>query len=313
MADYKAIKGHNIQTVDGDPSVLQTGDIWYNSSVRKIRGAKIAAGAWASGGNLNTARTHGGGLGTQTASLLVGGYVAPSAVENVETYDGSAWTEGSDITTTRRIYHGGSGTTTAGIVAGGYVSTAVANTETYDGSSWTEVADLGTARYAGGCGTQTAALAVSGSPPVDNGEEWNGSSWTEIADVNTIALRNPAMGTTTAALKYAGNPGYIAAAELWNGTSWTEVNDLNTGRVDPGGAGTSTLALCYGGQISTGVTNVVEEYDGTSWTEVADLATARQGLGGGTNLQSAALGMGGTIAPGGHSNATEEWTKSVAA
>ena len=39
MADYKAIKGHTIETVAGDPSVLQTGDIWYSSTSRKIRGA----------------------------------------------------------------------------------------------------------------------------------------------------------------------------------------------------------------------------------------------------------------------------------
>ena len=35
MADYKAIKGHNIETVAGDPSVLQVGDIWYSSTAKK--------------------------------------------------------------------------------------------------------------------------------------------------------------------------------------------------------------------------------------------------------------------------------------
>ena len=37
-------------------------------------------------------------------------------------------------------------------------------TETYDGTSYSEVNDLNAARrFAGGCGTQTAALAFAGS------------------------------------------------------------------------------------------------------------------------------------------------------
>ena len=75
MADYKAIKGWTIQTVSSDPSNLVTGQVWYNSTLGKIRGAKLAAGAWASGGNLNSARrTPGGtGNGTQGAFSIFGG------------------------------------------------------------------------------------------------------------------------------------------------------------------------------------------------------------------------------------------------
>ena len=43
MADYRAIKGLSIQTVAGDPSTVQIGDIWYNSTLGKLRGAKLAA------------------------------------------------------------------------------------------------------------------------------------------------------------------------------------------------------------------------------------------------------------------------------
>ena len=56
MADYKAIKGHHIETVAGDPSTIQIGDIWYNSTLGKLRGGKLGAGSWASGGYMNQAR-----------------------------------------------------------------------------------------------------------------------------------------------------------------------------------------------------------------------------------------------------------------
>ena len=62
MTTYKGIKGFSIQTVAGDPSNLEAGDIWYDSTAYKIKGAKIPAGAWSSGTNLNTSRAYGGGV-----------------------------------------------------------------------------------------------------------------------------------------------------------------------------------------------------------------------------------------------------------
>ena len=66
MADYKAIKGWTIQTVSSDPSNLIAGGVWYNSTLGKVRGAKLAAAAWSSGGNLNSGRYRGGGGGCGT-------------------------------------------------------------------------------------------------------------------------------------------------------------------------------------------------------------------------------------------------------
>ena len=52
----------------------------------------LGAGAWASGGNLNTAVYVTQGFGTQTAAAKVGGYGAdPGRKTNVEEYNGSAW------------------------------------------------------------------------------------------------------------------------------------------------------------------------------------------------------------------------------
>ena len=114
MADYKAIKGHNIQMVAGDIGTLAIGQIWYNSVLGKVRGAKFAAGAFASGGNMNNATDSGGSLGTQTAAMRFGGRPpSASGIDTTETYDGSSWTETNDMVSSDKYQNEGAGTTTA--------------------------------------------------------------------------------------------------------------------------------------------------------------------------------------------------------
>jgi hypothetical protein len=74
MANYKGIQGFTIQNLSADPSNPIEGQVWYNSTsnVWKVEEA-TAAGAWASGGALTTARARAGGAGTQTAALAFGG------------------------------------------------------------------------------------------------------------------------------------------------------------------------------------------------------------------------------------------------
>jgi hypothetical protein len=57
MATYKGIKGFTIQNLSADPSNPIEGEMWYNSTsnVWKVEEA-TAAGAWATGNNMNTAR-----------------------------------------------------------------------------------------------------------------------------------------------------------------------------------------------------------------------------------------------------------------
>ena len=65
MANYKEIKGFNIQSKSADPvpfAQAKTESPW--------------AGSWASGGDMNTARQALGGAGTQTAGLGFGGYTS---------------------------------------------------------------------------------------------------------------------------------------------------------------------------------------------------------------------------------------------
>jgi hypothetical protein len=73
MADYINIYGQDILAVASDPANPTLGQIWYNSTSNTLKGEGYAAGSWATGGNLNTARRGLAGCGTQTAGLAFGG------------------------------------------------------------------------------------------------------------------------------------------------------------------------------------------------------------------------------------------------
>ena len=74
MADYKNIKGFNIQYLDSDPPNPIEGQMWFNSTTQTLKGAEVGGvpvGTWSAGGDLNTARYRFGGAsqGTQNAGL----------------------------------------------------------------------------------------------------------------------------------------------------------------------------------------------------------------------------------------------------
>ena len=323
MADYKAIKGHTIQTVAGDPGTIADGLIWYDSVARKIQGSKTAAGAWASGGNLNSARrTPGGtGNGTQTAFSIISGTAPPSPnyPTEHEQYDGSSWTEAADVNTGRYECKCGAGTQAAALYAGGVTAPGrVGNSEEWDSSSWAEGPDLNTnAAESASAGTQTAALGIAGSnyPTLEDAvESYNGTTWSEIADINNARYYVKGNGTQTAALISGGivfgspDATHMDKTETWDGSSWTEGASLNVARAyDLAAFGTSTSAIHAGGDSGPGNRALSEEWDGSSWTEVGDLATAiRYTVGGGTT--SAGIQASGYTSN--DSNVTQEWTQS---
>jgi|TARA_R100001443_G_scaffold30140_1_gene43653 hypothetical protein len=325
MANYKDIHGTNIETVASDPSNPVNGQVWYNSTDQKLKGfTENPAGAWASGGNVNTARYVSGGTGTQTAALMIAGATAPPNNKRayVESYNGSSWTEIADLNTARFMTAsagGPAGQTAALAIAGGADPGNLAVVESWNGSSWTEVGDLNTARQqAGGAGTSTAAITFGGyatfTEPEATTESWNGSSWTEVGDLNTERLYGAPAGTATSAL-YAGGddgatPTVLAVAESWNGSAWTEVGDLNEGRSLVAGGGTSnTAALAFGGYPGSGRTAKTESYNGSSWTEVADLSAARgRQSNGPIGTQGSSLSVSGHPPSFPLTQATEEFT-----
>ena len=278
MTTYKGIRGLTIQTVDGDPSNLAAGDIWYNSSSKKIKGAKIVAGSWATGGNMNTARVTlaGAGKGTQTAAWMCTG--TPGDKTSGEEWNGASWSDANDCNSGQQ-QRAGSGPQTAAIMMGSEPATD--NVEAYDGTTWTEVADTPTSiKGSESAGTSTAAILLCGKTPggPQAAETWdfNGSAFTAAADTNTTRFEFGSLGLTAEA------------------------------------------CMCLGGTIDAGGTtrtDNVEEYDGTSWTESANLeAISAQGDGAGTS--AAGIMMHGYTGPyGGGSTpvSTEEWTHGVGA
>jgi hypothetical protein len=322
MASYKKVHGINIKSYDEDPDRTYPssaeGQLYYNASDGQIKFLGIGSGAWASGGNMNTARTYFSGSGSLTAGLAIAGLInggtpmAARTVGFVESYDGSSWTEVGDANQAR-IHAGSSGTSTSSLVTGGVSyepgsATLLSVNESWNGSSWTEVGDLNTGRHElGMSGTSTAALGSAGyAPPgLTKGEveSWNGSAWTETTDVNT-AGKPIGVGTQTAALIIGR--GSSAIVEQWNGSSWTEVGDLNLGRANINASGLSTNAVAFGGSSTT-----TETWDGTSWTETSDLSTGRRDMASANDSVTSgdsAFGAGGYVTGSGAVVNTEEWT-----
>ena len=230
MATYKEIKGTTVKVRSSSmptayPQVA--GELYYNSSNGKYEFLGLAAGAWSSGGNLNTARQSGGGLGIQTASLMVAGETG-SILNIVENYDGTSWTEVADINTARKA-NTALGTTSAGLTAGGTIGPPgryQTLNEIWNGSGWTESGDLNTGRGGVG-GTNTAyddVLCFAGTGPSAKNENWNGASWSEIGDLNTGRFTVGGTGSPTAGLCFGGRtPGtpHSAVTEEWSGSSIT--------------------------------------------------------------------------------------------
>jgi hypothetical protein len=78
MAEYKGIKGFKVQYLSADPSDPNIGQTWYNSTSKDLKFTEFATAAWASGGNLGTARRGIAGAGTQTSGLSFGGSTGPT-------------------------------------------------------------------------------------------------------------------------------------------------------------------------------------------------------------------------------------------
>jgi hypothetical protein len=211
MADYKGIKGFKVQYLSADPSDPNIGQTWYNSTSKDLKYTGVTtAGAWATGGNLGTARLTGGGAGTQNAAVTIGGYNG-SAVAISEEYDGSVWTSAGSLGTGRWGV-GGQGTQTAALCVAGVpsVPTETDATEEYDGTSWAAGGAYPTPVQNNilGAGVQTAALNAGGSritPPgaINVSAEYNGTAWTAGNSLNTAKLTGMLRGVQTAAF-YAG-------------------------------------------------------------------------------------------------------------
>ena len=62
------------------------------------------------------------------------------------------------------------------------------------------------ARFPGGCGTQTSALAIGrsnpGVPSLGIVESWDGTNWSEITDINTARVNGVGIGADNTSAIY---------------------------------------------------------------------------------------------------------------
>ena len=318
--------GMGIGTVGGGTSGLLAGGYQtdYIANTQEFNSTIFspATGAWASGGNLNTARFSFAGSGTQTSALVFSGTTGSGTPGNIpgatEKYDGTSWTNTGTMNT-GRFGVAGAGTQTATIASGGGTNGGNPNSpssasESFNGSTWTNTPSINTARRnATGAGILTAAIIVGGqrdgsSPDKSAATEfWNGTSWTSVNSLNTAKRNVGAAGTQTAAIAFGGTTAtdITAVTESWDGTSWTNLpaGNMNTTRTYLAGCGTQTAAVAFGGYTPTTVGNT-EIWDGTLWTSVPPMSSARYDYAA-AGTQTSGLAAGGTnptVAT------TEEWS-----
>ena len=306
----------------GDAGWLSSLSDTFNKTAEFNRSVNtITAAAWASGGNLNTARQLGASAGTQTAAVIAGGQT-PSTIATTEEYDGSSWTANpspsGDLTTGRSQFGGSFGLQTAAVAASGYTTSNVTNSEEYDGSTWTAGNAVNTARReGGGTGILSAGVIFGGySTGYSTAtEEYDGTNWTTSpGSLTTGRIAMVAAGTQTAALAAGGNangsPSYATATEAYDGSTWTAGGALLTGRNEIVGSGTQTAALGFGGNTGS-YSAATEGYDGTAWSTRPSMATARINLNSAGTTSTSALAIGGFAPP--YTNATEEFTGETSA
>jgi len=275
----------------------------------------VTAGAFASGGNLNTARYGLGGAGTQTAALAIGGEGPPEAKN--EEYNGTSWTAGGTLNT-GRYYLGGAGTQTSGLAMSGRyppAGWALTNTEKYDGSSWTNSTASPTAlNQVTTTGTQTASLLWGGVPSpgasnVTTTYEFDGSSWGTGGALPSGVKGAGAFGTQTAAMSAGNEDGDTL---YYDGSSWSDQSsDIfysgPTYRNYRGTMGTQTAGVIAGGG-NYETTSAI--WNGSVWSTNPSLATGGAvGAMGPIGTATSGLVCGGQGAPPSYTNinATEEF------
>tara|TARA_X000001388_G_scaffold17024_2_gene10532 strand:+ start:1801 stop:3939 length:2139 start_codon:yes stop_codon:yes gene_type:complete len=290
------------------PNLNQTEEFTKSTNV-------ITAGAWASSGNLGTARRNLAGAGIQTSALAIGGEAPRTA--KTELYNGATWSEVADLNTARNTL-GASGTSDAAIAFGGEAPGPSTATETWNGSAWTTSPNglnTGT-RSNSGFGTTSSAINMGGFHPtptrIANVEEWSGSSWATAPNALPAATANMSgFGIETAGVSCGGSTGSNTGATYeWGGSAWTTGGTMNYARNSAtSGTGSQTAGLVSGGSPESGNAGGTEAYDGTTWSTRPSMGTSRSGGGGlGPSSASTAGLVSGGYDGSSDVNTTEEFT-----
>ena len=231
MVTYYDIFGQKVQYLSSDPSDLQIGQVWYNSTsnTAKFQGF-VAAGSFATGGTYPvTGRQIAQATTNATNGLAFGGVNAQPGAGRTNasnSYDGTTWTATPSVP--QGANHAGFGTPTAAIAAGSNAYPPIGtfdNAYSWNGSTWSSANPMNSYNRtnSGSFGTQTAGLVVGGEPANTTTREYDGTSFTSNAVLATSGQRG-GKGTTTAGAIAVGGfnpPTYLTATEEFSAGSTT--------------------------------------------------------------------------------------------
>ena len=180
---------------------------------------EFGGSTWTAGTNLPGGNQFHGGVGPQTANIVLGGGPTLPGTSSKE-YDGSAWTAGGS-TSEGFAYYGLAGADSGSCLAFyGGTSPAASNRgtgESYDGTSWTTVVpSLPSQRTSGqAIGTPTNALFMGNSTTVNH---WDGTSVSSQNAMSQPRGNGYIGGTATAGVTSGGSaPGPVTAVEEFSG------------------------------------------------------------------------------------------------
>ena len=311
MSEYREIQGASVETIAGTAGTIE-GQIWYDTSGNAFKLRTYSSGTWATGNVMPYTARDSGGFGTQTASVIYGGYNPPSVLTTAVHYDGTNYTSSTAFPTSVQGLQS-EGTQTAGFSIGG--GPAYEN-KFYDGTSWTAQPAMNLNRTghgsAGGPTAQTAALAGGGEPPPAQatGSDWDGTSWTAGAAIPSWAQGTSGGGTPSGAWLQA-NVNSETAFKLYDGSTWSDGTACPGEHNYGGGGGTVPNAISFGGGPSPVGKAVTNMWDGSGWTTGGNMNEGRGNAHGAGTMDGATslmVGGGNPSTGAGVSNATEEWT-----
>jgi len=301
-----AVDNNSYEMFDGTVSASTTGKItndngylnqvWFNyngtEELRLIPDSTTLG--WSTVGNMSTARRAAGSGGTKTSFWIAGGYNG-STLSSTEEYT-SSWAAGGTLNYARS-FGGGCGNITAGMITGANTAADDNRTEEYDGTSWTNsgATTNGHQRVNNGvCGTQTAALVVSGYGTATC-EEYDGSTWSSGGSIAAERNEHAVFGTQTAATEVAGyDSGFSRTTSVseYDGSTWSSGTAISTATAGMAGLGTYHAGTIIGGNTSSGNLSSTQEYDGSSWSSSYTMNTAADRLSGAGSSTSAIKAAG---------------------
>ena len=309
MATYYDINGQKVQNLATDPSPVQEGQVWYNttSNTAKVRGIS-STGVFSTAANMNSEHDGSGAAGITTAALCFGSTAPPTGNDKSESYDGTSWTNTNEMTGFGE-YNSGLGTQTAAVAAGDGRPVGANASSLWYGTCWAAGNPTTQYGYAGvGLGIQTAGMLASrydggGAGPENYVELFDGTCWSNSAnDLNTAGYTAEGTGIQTAAI-IIGGVGRGNATEEYNGGAWTTVNSTNSPQNNGNASGTQASAVVFAGNAG-----ICELWDGTCWaTNPGSMITARTNVN--NTIRAGPAGTSSTsLALGGGPNATTRIT-----